>query len=473
MAVSRIKLKDGTVVDVGAKWGNVSGKPDLLKVDGSNGTAAGVSALINKLSTGTATPTDADYYVAQYAGGGTSTTTFHRRPVSALWTYMKSKIADANELGLTKTNYGGTAAKATADSKGVTIDAGSYALKSSIPGATSTSPKMDGTAAVGSETKWAKGDHVHPTDTSRAAATRVKTIEDKIPSEASSTNQLADKKFVTDLVDTLEARYLTADAKGTPFATVAALTASTAKYYEQGTEVTPDINDVAIVTADENHKNDAGQAATSKYQWISSEVGWAFLYVVNNSGLSSTQLSAMNSGITSAKVSTYDGYATTIGNKVDKVSGKGLSTNDFTAAYKTKLDGIASGATKVESSSTNGYIKIGGTDTKVYSHPTGDGNSHIPSGGSSGQFLAWSSSGVAKWVSNPNSDTKNTAGSTNNAAKLFVIGAPSQGANPVTYSQSDVYIDSSAGMHSTTVTIGEHGKMSYNETDGCIDFTFV
>lgn len=38
-----------------------------------------------------------------------------------------------------------------------------------IPVATTTSPKMDGTAAVGSETKWAKGDHVHPTDTSRQA----------------------------------------------------------------------------------------------------------------------------------------------------------------------------------------------------------------------------------------------------------------------------------------------------------------
>ena len=32
---------------------------------------------------------------------------------------------------------------------------------------TTTTPKMDGTAAVGSETKYAKGDHVHPTDTSR------------------------------------------------------------------------------------------------------------------------------------------------------------------------------------------------------------------------------------------------------------------------------------------------------------------
>lgn len=36
-----------------------------------------------------------------------------------------------------------------------------------VPTATTTTPKMNGTAAVGSETKWAKGDHVHPTDTSR------------------------------------------------------------------------------------------------------------------------------------------------------------------------------------------------------------------------------------------------------------------------------------------------------------------
>lgn len=35
--------------------------------------------------------------------------------------------------------------------------------------ASSTTPKMDGTAAVGTETAFARGDHVHPTDTSRLA----------------------------------------------------------------------------------------------------------------------------------------------------------------------------------------------------------------------------------------------------------------------------------------------------------------
>lgn len=37
-----------------------------------------------------------------------------------------------------------------------------------------------------------------------------------------------------------------------------------------------------------------------------------------------------------------DNLDTNLNNKVDKVSGKGLSANDFTAAYKTKLDNLDS-----------------------------------------------------------------------------------------------------------------------------------
>ena len=62
-----------------------------LKVDGTNGTSDGVSTLLNKLSTGSSTPTDADYYICQWAGGGTTTTSYHRRPMSAMYAYIKSK----------------------------------------------------------------------------------------------------------------------------------------------------------------------------------------------------------------------------------------------------------------------------------------------------------------------------------------------------------------------------------------------
>ena len=42
----------------------------------------------------------------------------------------------------------------------------------------STTPSMDGTAAVGTATTYARADHVHPTDTSRAAASHSHAISD-------------------------------------------------------------------------------------------------------------------------------------------------------------------------------------------------------------------------------------------------------------------------------------------------------
>lgn len=71
--------------------------------------------------------------------------------------------------------------------------------------------------------------------------------------------------------------------------------------------------------------------------------------------------------------------STDVSNKVDKVSGKGLSTEDYTTAEKNKLSGIADNA--------NNYV-----------HPTTSGNKHIPSGGSSGKILGWSADGEAAWV---------------------------------------------------------------------------
>lgn len=62
-------------------------------ITGSSAFAsADVSSLINLLGTGSSNPELADYYIAQYANGGTTTTTYHRRPVSALWNTLKALI---------------------------------------------------------------------------------------------------------------------------------------------------------------------------------------------------------------------------------------------------------------------------------------------------------------------------------------------------------------------------------------------
>ena len=107
-----------------------------------------------------------------------------------------------------------------------------------------------------------------------------------------------------------------------------------------------------------------------------------------------------------------------IGNKVDKVEGKGLSANDFTDVLLNKLNGIAEGATKTEASDTNGNIKINGVETKVYNHPTGAGFEHLPSGGTVGQVLRATGSGAGAWGSNVRSGA--TAPSDLAEGELFI-----------------------------------------------------
>lgn len=72
--------------------------------------------------------------------------------------------------------------------------------------------------------------------------------------------------------------------------------------------------------------------------------------------------------ITKAKLAAA--LVTELEGKVDKVAGKDLSTNDFTDALKTKLEGVSEGATKVEASTTEGNIKVNGAEVKVVSIAT-------------------------------------------------------------------------------------------------------
>lgn len=132
---------DGITSDKVNSW---DGKEDAFEIlpttKGGTGTnvaskSALTSILINSLSTESSTPKDADYYVAQFAGGGTTTTSYHRRPVSALWEYIKNKISSV--LGLTASEYSGKAATAGTADKAVSDHSGNnieetYATKTEL-----------------------------------------------------------------------------------------------------------------------------------------------------------------------------------------------------------------------------------------------------------------------------------------------------------------------------------------------------
>ena len=202
-----------------------------------------------------------------------------------------------------------------------------------------------------------------------------------------------------------------------------------------------------------------------------------------------------------------DSLETFVNNKVDKVSGKGLSTNDYTTSEKNKLSGIASGAEvnvqsdwNVTDTTSDAFIKNKPTIPTKTSQLTNDSGfkttdnnttyslsksgSTITLTGSDGSttsvtdsnttysnFVKSGSSAKAGLVPAPSTtagttkylredgtwqvppdtktDTKNTTGTTNKVdTKLFLAGATSQGANPQTYSNANVYIGTDNCLYS-------------------------
>lgn len=94
---------------------------DKKLTDKANKTADDLNTMINALTTDASTPTDADYYVSQYVGGGTSTT-FHRRPMSMLWAYIKSKAESVFAAKSHTHNYAGSGSSGGSANSAVKLD---------------------------------------------------------------------------------------------------------------------------------------------------------------------------------------------------------------------------------------------------------------------------------------------------------------------------------------------------------------
>lgn len=99
-----------------------------------------------------------------------------------------------------------------------------------VPSAYTSNPKMDGTASAGSSTQWAKGDHVHPVDTSRAPATHTHSGGDITSAVANATNAAnADKVNNLTVQTAVPANAVFTDTKNT-----AGSNQSTSKLYLVG-----------------------------------------------------------------------------------------------------------------------------------------------------------------------------------------------------------------------------------------------
>jgi hypothetical protein len=125
-------------------------------------------------------------------------------------------------------------------------------------------------------------------------------IEEKIPTQASSSNQLADKDYVEDLVSTSSATFrgtfnLVSDLHLTVDASYADIAAALGNAIAGA-----DNNDFAFVMIPTSVDTPDEIARIEKYKFNGSV--WGFEYVLNNSGFTAAQWAAINSGITSALV---------------------------------------------------------------------------------------------------------------------------------------------------------------------------
>ncbi len=121
----------------------------------------------------------------------------------------------------------------------------------------------------------------------------IETIEQKIPTDATATNQLASKEYVREQVATASARAISSDADGNGFNSLAALKAG--PWYSLGASVTPTTNDYAVVKKDATHNNNDVRYNYDGAIWV------FFQEFTSGSGFTPTtaQSNAMDSGITS------------------------------------------------------------------------------------------------------------------------------------------------------------------------------
>ena len=153
----------------------------------------------------------------------------------------------------------------------------------------------------------------------------ISTINGKIPSQASSSNQLADKAFVHSTVQTN-----TANFRGN-WASWAAVPTNASDYPEDyAGSKTPTVNDYLII---QDASDYTGQTLEGTWRfkytgdWATlGKNGWMPEYQVNETPMTAEQLAALNSGITSTLV----GQITTNQNDIASIQGSMVTASSTT-----------------------------------------------------------------------------------------------------------------------------------------------
>ena len=260
---------------------------------------------------------------------------------------------------------GGTGAS-TAPNARTNLDVYSKAeVNGLLPVATTTTPKMDGTAAVGSETTWAKGDHVHPTDTSReAVANKNNTL---VPS--SETDYVTAKgiaNFVNSSIATNTANFLgsfTLVQLGLTYPATDVQIAAALNSHTWPNGVTVTNNDYVYVEI-QNPQTTGVDDRVERYKYSDALASWGYEYTLNNSSFTAAEIAALESGINATKVGNYDSHLTNTNNphgvtKSQVGLGNVVNTGDSATPAQNGTDKFTTGGAYTEFAKAYEQMKVG------------------------------------------------------------------------------------------------------------------
>ena len=158
----------------------------------------------------------------------------------------------------------------------------------------------------------------------KANADDIDAIEEKIPSGASSQNQLADKAFVNSSIATATATYRGSKNQVSDLSLSVSATHAQVEAALAAAITGADNNDYCFVQVPVADATPQEIARVDRYKFDGTN--WAFEYSLNNSGFTDAQWNALNSGITSGLVTkltalpTNDGLTALLAGKQDVIA---------------------------------------------------------------------------------------------------------------------------------------------------------
>ena len=467
----------GTVTSVAVAAANNSG----ITVSGSPITSVGtitiglnLSNAINGLGEGTSPANRNDYAVVQYAGGGTSTVTYHRRKLSNVFAALNSTDI-TNALGGNKNAnlvFAGP-------SSGTAATPSFRALVSAdLPAGTNSEA---GAVKLGASGGAATYDHAHGSLSSAgiiSTSTAIASGDKFVIIDSSDSNKI---KGSTLTFGNSESSFLTNKGTwGTPPNTTYSFTGGTNQFV-----VTPSGGTASTVTITPSITDNITGSGTS---------GYLVKFNGANSITTAAQLSSSGTGFLK-----QDGTWATPANttyavfiKSGSTAAAGLVPKPPKTVGTVKFLRQDASWADLPSATANaaGIVKLGasgGAATYEHTHSASLASDNTSSGvvslshGGQYKLTAGGSSVIFKLPSDNNTDTK-VANAVASATKYYVTGTTSASASTGTQVfDTGVYVTTVAGqlsalhysVHDGAATPAEKVKLEWNSTDSSLDFIFI